>query len=243
MVLIHGFGGDRLTWSALVTPLSQVRRVIAVDLPGHGAAVDWPQTPDASVCADAVIATLDAMEVPQASLIGHSLGGAVAAIVGLKRPDLVERLVLLAPGGFGPEMNVRLLRRYAHARDEATMAMVLEQFFSPGRAVPDALPRLAAEQRREAALSASLARIVELLAKGDGQGTLPLSALAEAPFATSLLWGTDDMVLPVRQALEAPAAMARHILPGVGHMVHMEAPDLTLEIIVKTLTGHVTRAA
>ena len=81
------------------------------------------------------------------------------------------------------------------------------------------------------------ARIAEVRAKGDEQGTLPLDALAASPFPISLVWGTDDGVLPVRQALDAPAGIARHILPGVGHMPHMEAQDLVLDIITKTIGG------
>lgn len=237
IVLIHGFGGEQLSWASLMTPLSKLRRTIALDLPGHGEAVDWPETPDASTCAKAVIETLDALGLATATLVGHSLGGAVASLVGLKRPDLVERLILLAPGGFGPEMNVRLLRRYAHAVDEATMALVLEGFFGPTHPLPEALARLGAQQRSNVALSASFKRMVEVITKGDGQGVLPLDDLAASPFPISLIWGSDDQVLPVRQALAAPPAIARHILPGAGHMPHLEATELMVEIIGKTIDG------
>lgn len=236
LVLVHGFGGDRLAWNGLMPRLSQLRRTIAVDLPGHGAAVDWPETPDASACATALVATLEALNVERAVLIGHSMGGAVAGIVGLTRPDLVERLVLLAPGGFGPEMNVRLLRRYAHATEEREIALVLEQFFGPTSPVPEQLPRLAFELRTEA-LRRSLMAIVERIVRGDGQGTMPLDKLAAAPFPVTLVWGLEDAVLPVRQALEAPPAFARHLLPGVGHMPHLEAPELTHRIIAQAVCG------
>jgi pyruvate dehydrogenase E2 component (dihydrolipoamide acetyltransferase) len=237
MVLVHGFGGDRLAWNGIVAPLSRLRRTIAVDLPGHGEAVDWPDTADATACAEALADSLDAMKVPRATIVGHSMGGAVAGIVGLIRPDLVERLVLLAPGGFGPEMNVRLLRRYAAMTDEAQIALVLEQFFGPASPLPDTLPRLVAEQRADPAVRRSLAAMVEVLAKGDGQGTLPLDKLAEAPFPVSLVWGLKDTVLPVTQAIEAPAVFARHLLPGVGHMPHLEAPELVTRILAQSVCG------
>jgi len=237
MVLVHGFGGDRLAWNGLVGPLSKLRRTITVDLPGHGEAVDWPKTADATACARALADSLDAMTIARATIVGHSMGGAVAGILGLIRPDLVERLVLLAPGGFGPEMNVRLLRRYAVMTDEDEIALVLEQFFGPANPVPEALPRLVAEQRADPAMQRSFAAVVEGLVQGDGQGTLPLEQLAETPFPVSLVWGLKDNVLPAAQAIGAPAAFARHLLPGVGHMPHMEAPELVTRIIAETVCG------
>ena len=235
LVLIHGFGADRLTFSALVGPLAKLRRTIALDLPGHGAAAGWPQTPDATICANAVAATLDALGIARAVLVGHSLGGAVAGIVGLLRPDLVERLVLIAPGGFGREMNVPLLRRYAAMSTAEEAAAVLAEFFGPEQEVPDAMPRLAAEQRADPAFRASLGAIVDRIAKGDGQGMLPLAKLAAAPFPMTLIWGLEDRVLPAAQAIAAPAVFARHLLPGIGHMPHLEDPALVVRLVAHAL--------
>ena len=217
--------------------LHTIRRTIAFDLPGHGAAVDWPEVPDAAACAKAVIASLEAMKIARASLVGHSLGGAVAAIVGLMRPDLVERLLLLAPGGFGPQMNVRLLKRYSRASEEAELALILEPFFGPTSAMPEAMARLMSEARSDPRLLASHQAIVEVITRGEGQGTLPLETLAAQPFPVQIVWGTDDFVLPVRQAMEAPARIARHLLPGVGHMPHLEAEDTVLAIIAQAVAG------
>jgi len=237
VVLLHGFGADHAGWGAIAGPLSRLRRTIAFDLPGHGAAHAWNPAPDARACAAAVAASLDALGIARAAFVGHSLGGAVAALVGLARPDLVERLVLLAPGGFGRQMNARLLRRYAVATDEEAIAVLLEQFLAPSAPLPDGLARLLAEARREEALRAAHAAVVEAITKGDGQGTLPLDALAAAPFPVALVWGLDDAVLPVRQAIDAPAVFARHLLPGVGHMPHVEAPDLVLRIVAQHVFG------
>ncbi|MEM7694860.1 MAG: alpha/beta fold hydrolase [Pseudomonadota bacterium] len=235
VVLLHGFAGDKEGWTALFGPLSKVRRTVVMDLPGHGAAVPWAPVPDAKAMADAVIASLDAMGIARAALVGHSLGGAVAALVGLLRPDLVARLILLAPGGFGPEMNARLLRHFAVARDGAALRAPLEGLFAPTAALPAGLLEGMVAAREDDALAASHAAIVGVITKGDGQGTLPLAKLAAQPFPVTLVWGEDDGILPVRQAHGAPAVFARHILPGVGHMPHLEAPALTKEILVKTL--------
>lgn len=237
IVLVHGFGGDRTGWDDFAARLGTARRVIAFDLPGHGEAAGWTPTPGAPAAARAVAASLAAMGVAKASFVGHSLGGAVAALIGLRNPDLVERLVLLAPGGFGPAMNARLLRRYAAATDMATLAPLLENFFGPTSPLPAGLVDAHVRARADPALRASLEAVVEVISDGDRQGTLPLDALAAASFPTSLVWGLDDAVLPVSQALTAPAAIARHLLPGVGHMPHLEAPDLVRDIVLRTVLG------
>ncbi len=237
LVLLHGFGGDHLAWAGIAGKLSRLRRTIAFDLPGHGAAAGWASTPNAAAAARAVIESLDAMGVTRAAFLGHSLGGAVASIVGLMRPQLVERLILLAPGGFGPEMDVGLLRRYAAASDEAAMRAVLPSFFAPAYDVPPALARLGAEARSVPGVADGLAAIVGVITRGEGQGTLPLADLAAQPFPVSLVWGDADGVLPVTQAHAAPPVFARHILPGVGHMPHIEAADLVVRIAAQALTG------
>jgi len=235
LVLIHGFGSDHQGWSGIAGPLSRLRRTIAFDLPGHGGAMAWTPPPHAAAGARAVIDSLDAMGISRAVFIGHSLGGAVSALVGLKRPDLVERLILLAPGGFGPEMNAGLLRRYAGARDEESLRAVLPGFFAPDAVVPPVMARLGAQARATPGVTEALEAVVKLIARDEGQGVLPLADLAAQPFPVSLVWGDADGVLPVSQAHAAPPAFARHILPGVGHMPHIEAPDLVLRIVAEAL--------
>ncbi|WP_108658399.1 alpha/beta fold hydrolase [Acuticoccus kandeliae] len=235
IVLLHGFGGDQLAWTGIAGPLSRLRRTITFDLPGHGKAVSWPEVGKVSVATRALIASLEAMGIERATFVGHSMGGAVASLVGLKRPDLVENLILLAPGGFGPEINGRLLRRYAAMTELGEIAVVMEQFFAPTSPIPPVLNGLVAEQRSDPAIQASFKAVVNEIAKDEGQGTLPLDALAAAPFPTTLLWGTEDTIVPVSQAIAAPAAIARHIIPACGHMVHMEATDLVMRVI-----GHAT---
>ena len=170
LVLLHGFASDKDGWTALFGPLSKVRRTLVVDLPGHGEAVPWDPVPDARAMATAVAETLEALSIKRAVLIGHSLGGAVAGIVGLVRPDLVERLVLLAPGGFGEAMNSRLLRRYAAARDEGALGPVAEGLFSPKATLPAGMVQRMVAARQDEALAASHAAIVERITKGEGQG-------------------------------------------------------------------------
>jgi len=98
VLLVHGLGATKASFLPTVGALAGRHRVIALDLPGFGDS-DKPFAAgyDAPFFARSVVALLDALELPSASLIGNSMGGRVALETGLQHPDRVDRLVLLAP--------------------------------------------------------------------------------------------------------------------------------------------------
>ena len=117
VVLLHGFGGSHRAWTPIQQSLSAETRVLAYDLPGHGDSFGFPDAGPPKVAANAILADLDARGIASAHFAGHSMGGAIAALTALFQPQRVASLTLLSPGGFGPEINQRLLKRYAAAKD------------------------------------------------------------------------------------------------------------------------------
>src|SRR3954454_6969511 len=97
LVLLHGLLDDSEGWAQLAADTH--RPCIAVDLPGFGAS-DLPRLPRINSYAGDVVRGLEAMGIRDCTLVGHSLGGAVAAAV-CSRTDAVGSLTLLAPAGFG----------------------------------------------------------------------------------------------------------------------------------------------
>lgn len=95
VLLLHGWVGSRRSFAALLPLLSRRGRVIAVDLRGHGDADKPPTGYDLATLATDVIAVLDALELPQAVLVGASSGGYVAQQVAVTAPDRVTGLVLV----------------------------------------------------------------------------------------------------------------------------------------------------
>ncbi|MDD7909313.1 alpha/beta fold hydrolase [Pseudovibrio exalbescens] len=231
VVLLHGFGSDALTWSNIQLNLENKHRSIAFDLPGHGKALDWPKVGNAVVAAKAVNQSLDALGLDRFHLVGHSLGGAVASLIALRATDRVASLTLLAPGGFGPEINAQLLRRYAAAQTAEEQAPLLEQFYGYEYKLPRKLPEYVAEQRARPGAQDVLKTISDAFLDGETQGVLPLDQLGELPLPMSLVWGTQDRVLPPSHADNAPGTIAKHIFEGVGHMVHLEISDQVLRVI------------
>lgn len=224
IVFLHGFAGDHETWIGQLIGLETRRRAIAFDLPGHGAALDWPQVGHAGIAAEAVIGSLAAMGIERFHLVGHSMGGATATIVAFKLAEAgrVASLTLVAPGGFGPEINTRLLRRFAAATDEHEIHALLEQFFGFEKPVPLAAARRMAQARRDPQVTATLSKIAEAILDGQRQKSFDLAKLAELPHAVRLIWGDQDRVLPLRQTQNVPGVVAVHVFPGVGHMPHLE---------------------
>lgn len=97
LVLLHGLLDDSEGWSRLAQDTH--RPCIAIDLPGFGGS-DLPTRPRISGYAEAIVEGLDALDVRACTLVGHSLGGAVAASVA-ERTGAVNALALMAPAGFG----------------------------------------------------------------------------------------------------------------------------------------------
>jgi pimeloyl-ACP methyl ester carboxylesterase len=233
VVLLHGFGGDKATWLNLQTALAPARRSIAFDLPGHGDALDWPRIGNAGIAAKAVSQSLDALELEKVHLVGHSMGGAIAALIALRAPERIASMTLLAPGGFGPEINHKLLRRYAVATSPDEMEMLLEQFFGWEFKLPRLLARTAAESRARPGATATLAAIADEIIDGTTQKTLPRAELAALPMPIKVVWGTQDRVLPTRQAHKLPGTVATHIFERVGHMPHLEIPQEVTRLILQ----------
>jgi pimeloyl-ACP methyl ester carboxylesterase len=97
VVLVHGLGGDRHAWDDVAAKLAATHTVIAVDLPGHGAAPAEAH-PDADRIARAIAATVDAEKAAPAVIVGHSLGGFIAAHVPVVAPASVRALVIVDIG-------------------------------------------------------------------------------------------------------------------------------------------------
>jgi len=107
LVLIHGgltTIGEMQGW---VQPLANTWQVIAVEMQGHGRTADTDRPMSFTTMGDYVAALLDHLKIPNADLVGHSFGAAVAIRVAIKHPDKVRRLVVIsspyARSGWYPE--------------------------------------------------------------------------------------------------------------------------------------------
>ncbi|WP_269932519.1 alpha/beta fold hydrolase [Aminobacter sp. HY435] len=231
VVLLHGFGGCSGVWKDVVEHLDGVFTTIAYDLPGHGLSIDYPNAGSAKTAARAVLADLASRGVERVHLVGHSMGGAVATLAALLEPQRVASLTLLAPGGYGPEINAPLLRRFAAARCPEEIGACLAEMSSPDSVVSEHSVGQLAEMRSRPGQSEKLIEFVTAMTANDRQGVIPRETIASLPMPVMVVWGTDDNVLPYSQAEGLPARFMIHHVLEVGHMLPEETPELVAGIV------------
>jgi pyruvate dehydrogenase E2 component (dihydrolipoamide acetyltransferase) len=209
--------------------VSETARIIAYDLPGHGGSLAFPGG-SARVAAGAILADLDLRGVEKAHLAGHSMGGAIAALMALAEPDRIASLTLLAPGGFGPEINGQILRRYAASVSGEEIRKCLVAMQGPASQVTANSVQELESMRKTPGQTARLIEIAAAITRDDRQGVIPRKDLAALKMPVRVLWGDRDPVLPFAQALELPEGFELHVAGGAGHLLIEESPRAVLAV-------------
>src|SRR3954451_20666106 len=228
LILLHGLLDSSEGWDdmAIRTP----RPCIALDLGGFGRS-DLPASPRIEAYADDVAAALRRLRVEDATLVGHSLGGAVAAHVA-ERTDRVGELVLLAPAGFG-RIRLAELLTLPLVVDVATLTLPLAlvnpltvtaaySTFVAHRRLPerDLVNRLRARASR-----APIAVRAATQAIAHAGRNVPEEILFDGPVRA--LWGEHDALVPTDHALNVIRALPQaevEIWRSMGHHPQRERP-------------------
>jgi pyruvate dehydrogenase E2 component (dihydrolipoamide acetyltransferase) len=242
ILLVHGYGGDRNSWLFLQEPLAAKYRVYALDLPGHGTSAKDVGDGSIGVLAGAVAAVLDALGATRAHLVGHSMGGAVALAVAARDPARIASLTLIAPSGFGAEINAGFLRGFADAQTRRELKPVAGQLFADERLVTRQLVDDLLAYKRLDGVDEALHLLLGTLLDGDAQATDSAAALAAVKGAgevggavpVSVIWGAADRVIPPAQARAVTGAV-RYLVDEAGHMPHMERPGEVQAAIEETM--------
>lgn len=250
LLLIHGVGDNSTTWEAVHAKLAQRFTVIAPDLLGHGES-DKPRA-DYSLAAFAngMRDLLAVLGIERVTVVGHSLGGGIAMQFAYQYPHLVERIVLVSTGGVTQDVSVGL-RLAAMPLGSEVLAMLRVPGALPalqlvgraagkvlgstkfGRDLPDGL-NLLTRLREPAALSA-FSRTLRAVVDGHGQlvTMLDRSYLMQS-MPVQVIWGEDDLIIPVSHARIAHAAIPGsrlEIFENSGHMPHHDHPDRFVETV------------
>jgi pyruvate dehydrogenase E2 component (dihydrolipoamide acetyltransferase) len=226
VLLVHGYGGDRNSWLFLQAPMAERYRVYALDLPGHGASAKDVGDGSVGLLADAVTGVLDAIGARRAHLAGHSLGGAVALAAAAADPGRIGSLTLIAPAGFGREINAAYLRGFADAQTRRELKPLIGQLFADdGLVTRQVVDDLLAYKRLDG-VDEALHTLLGTLLADDGTQRHDAAAAVAAIGGTvpiTVIWGTADRIIPPGQA-DSVAGAACHLLDGAGHMPHLERP-------------------
>jgi pyruvate dehydrogenase E2 component (dihydrolipoamide acetyltransferase) len=222
LVLIHGFGGDLDSWMFNQTALSADRAVHAIDLPGHGDSGLVMESGSVPDLAKAVVATMDALAIERAHLMGHSLGGAVALFLAIKHPKRVASILLVAPGGLGPEINMAFIDGLITADRRKAMQAVLESLFADPKLASRRMADDLLQAKRRDGVPEALRKIAAANFADGRQAGGMRAGLASLKMPTGVVWGAADRVIPASQAAELPSNVAVHVIESTGHMPHME---------------------
>src|SRR5437763_7754535 len=141
LLLIHGIASDSEAWRASLPLLARRGRLIARDLPGHGASAKAPGDYSLGSLASSLRDLLVKLGHERATLVGHSLGGGVAMQFAYMFAERTERLVLVSSGGLGRDLNP-LLRAAALPGSEHVIGATIGPITALGRAGAALVQRL-----------------------------------------------------------------------------------------------------
>jgi pyruvate dehydrogenase E2 component (dihydrolipoamide acetyltransferase) len=230
ILLIHGFGGDLDNWLFNIDALAGAGPVYALDLPGHGGSTKAIANPGLDALTDAVQQFMTSLALSGAHLVGHSMGGAVAANLALRDNGLAKSLTLISPAGLGSEINTGYIDGFVAAQSRRALKPVLQLLFADPDLVSRAMIDDLLKFKRLDGVQDALAGLASAMFKDGRQTTLLASDLVKSPLLIQLIWGAKDAIIPAGHAKALPEARVE-IVEQAGHMAQMEAAARVNDLI------------
>lgn len=236
VVLLHGFAGDRLSWQFNLATLSLDRRTIAVDFPGHGLSHLDVGSGRVGEFAPWLLSVLDALAIPVAHVVGHSMGGYVGLELARLAPGRVASVSLIASAGLGTPFDLGFLRRVVALRTVEEGAECAQRLFGGPSPlilrIAEVLHAQCGDPPRQKALQSILE--ASFAPHADGESAVDWSSI-RAP--VQALWGDADRVIPLPPPDCLPSDCSLHVFPGIGHMPHAEAAGPVTQVIRRFLAA------
>jgi len=250
LILIHGFGGSMWQWEHQQEALAEHHRVITIDMLGSGLS-DKPETDySPTFILKTFTEFMDTLGIPQATLIGNSLGAGVAIGMALTHPERVSTLVLVDgfPANVVDSIASPSYKRFVHTRPPlwlarlgmwlagrwATTRILTEIIYDPKLITPVVIER-SYQNRKASGFLPPLYSQIEQIPEWEKRFAPQLGDITQP---TLIIWGEHDRVFPttVGQTMHKTIPHSTFLeVPHSGHIPQWEQPQVVNQAILKFL--------
>jgi pimeloyl-ACP methyl ester carboxylesterase len=230
LVLLHGFPLSSAIWREQQARLSDHYRVITPDLRGHGRSPVTDDVYGMELMAADVLALLDALTLPQAVVMGHSMGGYVALAMADRAPGRLSALGIIGSHPFADTEDARqgrykLANKVKLEGSGAVVEFMLPRLFAPNPPDDETLT-----EQVTALMQAT--RPLGLIGTLQGMAVRPDTStlLATLDLPVLLVAGDKDAIVPLARMETMAASLKKGLLATIenaGHMMMMEQPQAT----------------
>jgi pyruvate dehydrogenase E2 component (dihydrolipoamide acetyltransferase) len=239
LILLHGLSGDLNGWALNQRVLAADRRVIAIDLPGHGRSTRDIGDGTAPVLAAMLADLPDALGLERFHLLGLSFGGAIAldlaSILADRRDRRLESLTCLSAGGLGTAVNTDFIYAYLRAETRDAMQAALSQVFHDERMVNDAMVYYGLLGRADPAFRDGIETMITANFTGQRQRFDYTGTARDLSVPVNVIWGRQDRIIPVEHGEALADSRPVHIFDECGHMPNVEMADRFNGLVAKIL--------
>ncbi|HKK56169.1 alpha/beta hydrolase [Marinobacter sp.] len=237
IVMVHGFGANKDSWTRLAAELTDEYNIYAVDLPGHGdssKALDLGYRFEDQVSHLAKI--LKALSLDQAHMMGNSMGGAITALYAATYPDQIRSAVLFDPAGI-LEYEGELVEQVAEGDNplipkkegdfERLMDLVMEK-------KPFAPWPIYEVMEEKAIANREINEVIFAAIRDSGYGPDFRQAITRIEAPVLVVWGLEDRVINHRNAdvfVDRIPDARKVLLEGVGHVPMVEVPEESAQLV------------
>jgi pyruvate dehydrogenase E2 component (dihydrolipoamide acetyltransferase) len=225
VLLIHGFGSDHAAWAMNHSALAETHRVVALDLPGHGASAKDVGAGDIPALSTAVTGLMDHLGFGSAHLVGHSLGGGIALHIAASTPGRVRSLGLIAPCGLGEEIDIAFIEGFIGETRARKLRAVLEKLTPNAEMISGDMVESVLRFKRLDGAEDALRAIAGGAYPGGRQGLVMREAVEALAMPVAVIFGSEDAIIPAAHAEGLPASVRITVLEGAGHVPHLEKAD------------------
>jgi pimeloyl-ACP methyl ester carboxylesterase len=248
LVLIHGITSNSATWDRVLPKLAKRYTVLAPDLLGHGRSDKLRGDYSVGAHANMIRDLLDALGYRRATFVGHSLGGGVAMQLAYQYPERVDRMVLVAPGGFGREVSALLKAASVPGSGRVLALAAWRPFVQAGTLLTQLLSRVGLHGNTDleevgrafALLSEPAARsafihTLRSVVDHSGQRVSAVERMEATQSVPSLIvWGERDRIVPLRHGQQLHELIPNTYLAvfkRTGHFPHRDDPARFVRVI------------